>query len=197
MQSRLVLRGVLGVACSLLLGGSSCHVHYSSGYHDHCGHHHDHHDGCGDDTGGAGEEGDDTWDLGPWVIRQHAGLERAPEPERHPVRRVVGVRGVVMPPGYSRDARGYARAAALVIDANPGLLGLPHWAGELVVVHVARDGALIWVRFAQVWRAHGESGVGLVGVPGGGGVALGFDDLGRLVELTNTILLVPWLSPPG
>lgn len=192
MKKSPVLRGVLGVACAALLCSSSCHVHYSSGHHDDCGQGNGQHDGCGGDTGGAQDDGDGAWDLGAWVIREHGGIERAPEPERHPVRRVVGVRHVALPLGWSADAQGFARAATLVIEANPELLGLPPWAGELLVVEVARSGALIWVRFAQVWRGHDESAIGLVGVPGGGGVALGFDDLGQLVELTNTTLVYPW-----
>ena len=188
MECSPVLRGVLGVACAALLCSSSCHVHYSSGHTHDCDHEHGHHDGCGGDTGRAEDGGDGAWDLRPWVIREHGGVERAPEPERHPVRRVVGVRDVALPAEWPEDAQGFARAAALVIEANPELLGLPAWAGELVVVNVARDGALIWVRFAQVWRRP----AGLVGAPGGGGVALAFDDLGRLVELTNTTLVYPW-----
>ncbi len=195
MKSSPVLRGVLGVACAALLCSSSCHVHYSSGHHDDCSQGSGQHDGCGGDTGGAqddGDDGDGARNLAAWVIREHGGIERAPEPERHPVRRVVGVRHVALPLGWPQDAQGFARAAALVIEANPELLGLPPWAGELSVVNVVQSGELIWVRFAQVWRTHDESGVGLIGAPGGGGVALGFDDMGRLVELTNTTLVHPW-----
>jgi len=188
VQSSPVLRGILGVACAALLCSSSCHVHYSSGVHNDCDNRDGANDGCGGDTGGAEDDGDGGWGLGSWVIREHGGIERAPEPERHPVRRVVGVRDVVLPLEWPRDAQGFARAAELVIEANPELLGLPTWAGELIVVRVAREGELIQVHFAQVWSRPG----GQVGAPGGGGVALGFDHLGRLLELTNTTLVYPW-----
>ena len=188
MKSNPVLRGVLGVACAALLCSSSCHVHYSSGVHNDCDNRSGSNDGCGGDTGGAQDDGGRGWDLGSWVIREHGGIERAPEPERHPVRRVVDVIGVALPPEWPKDSQGFVHAGALIIEANPELLGLPTWAGELVAVSVARDGALIWVRFAQVWRLE----TGLLGAPGGGAVAFGFDDLGRLIELTNTTLVYPW-----
>ncbi len=171
-----------------LLGGSTCSHRYDDDDDDdsYCD---DDDSFDDDDVSNCDDDDDDGWGYAtaptgpPRFELLDYRLEGSTEPDAHPVRRVLEIRGLslfgILGPGEYGTAE-LKTVTRNVLDANPQLLGLPEEAGTLRFQSVQFGNRLIVVQYVQ------ESPV----VDGAdAGVTFLFDQFGNLFQIENTTVV--------